>query len=153
MASKGGSQGRVLLEPRLIAEGGGPVLSIDVANRSTEAITIVALPRYLTVELEGVNRQFVRGAPQAGATLGLPSPTDYRLVAANSVERGVFLLPVTPSEPGYLIGAVQFPAVEKKTTLRVSYKADAIIPNVPKASQKTLFRGPAESGKTPIELP
>jgi len=125
---------------------GTGVLEIIAVNNTKETVTIIALPRYFVIEVEDALGQFVRGGAVSGA---LPSAGDYR--ALKPAERMTLLvLPVARSGDQVTIGDHTFPDVAPRGRARVTYKADRVMPNLPKSKQKSFVAGPLDALTLPI---
>ncbi len=126
---------------------------IDVGNRGGESIAVVNHPHYLTLELEDEARQFVRGVLLPEVSLPPVSAGSYVTVPPRTTAPAVFRLPLERSADGScVLGALRFSRIPAMTKLRVSYKAEMVMPNLPKALERSFFRGPAESAPLPIDF-
>lgn len=139
---------RVTLEPTIITEGDRSILSVAVANGSTAKVTVVTLPRYLIVELKDDRGQFVRGEETDGGVV-MPTSGDYLDVPGNSVRAGVFRLPISEES----VGTQRFPGVPRANVVRVTYKADRVMPGLPRDSRSDFFAGPTEPKTAEVTLP
>lgn len=119
-------------------------LHVGVANTAKDPATVVTLPRYLLIELKNDRGQFTRGVP-VGASPALPSPTDYRTLAATQVDDSVFQLEITRGDDTLRIGDVLFTNPPAVTEVRVTYKADAVMPNLRSKDRKIFERGPVSA--------
>ncbi len=126
---------------------------IDVGNRGAELIAVVNHPHYLTLELEDEARQFVRGVLLPEASLPPVSASSYVKVPPRSTAAAVFRLPLERGADGScVLGALRFIRIPALTKLRVTYKAEMVMPNLPKALERSFFRGPAESAPLPLDF-
>lgn len=135
----------------LRAERSAAEILISVVNKGAEPITVVNHPRYLTLELEDETHLFVRGVLQPEISVPPLTAASYIQVAPKSTASGVFRLALARSDDGGCsVGALRFSRIPKATQLRAVYKAEMVMPNLPKALERSFFRGPAESA--PLQL-
>ena len=59
-------------------------------------------------------------------------------------------LPVQLQGEDWTIGGVHFAGVPAKTELRVTYKAEPVMPNLPSKMQRAFARGPVDGRTGPI---
>ena len=124
-------------------------LLVDARNPSGAPITIVAHPRYLTLELLDGRGQFVRGR-MTDATM--PSKADFADVPARGTAAGVLSWPIAREDGATSVGPWTFDRVPDQTECRLTYKSDPAVPNLPSNKRQTFFRGPIESARTPLTL-
>lgn len=143
----------VVFTPKIVSEAGALALRVDVANRTAAPITLGTLHKYLAVELKNGLGQFLSGAFHAEAASRLPLASDYRTLDKNEVAEAVFVLPIAAVAGGWRVGDFVFTGVPASNTVRVTYKADLMTPNLASKLQRGFFRGPSEPRTVPIELP
>lgn len=135
----------------LRAERSSGEIVISVVNRGAEPIAVVNHPGYLTLELEDEGHLFVRGVVLPEIAVPPLSAASYVSVAPRSTAE-VFRLSLARSGDGCVIGALRFSRIPAATQLRAVYKAEMVMPNLPKALERTFFRGPAESAALPLSF-
>ena len=128
---------------RLMLEVAGTDLRVGIANRSKQPVTVVTLPRYLTVEIKDARGQFVGG--DSVVPTSFPSRSDYRTIGANQVDDGIFELPISISNGSVRIGDVEFKTAPATAEVRVTYKADRVMPNLSSSQRRSFFHGPLQS--------
>lgn len=122
-------------------------LRLQFHNGTPDQITVVAHTRYLLVELLDERGQFVRGESSAAAAM--PGKKDFVDVpAAGDVT--ALSLEVTRDGGRVTVGDVVFDNVPAKTEFRVTYKPDALVPNLPSSKRRSFFRGPVQSDRVPF---
>ena len=133
-------------------------MTIGVTNPTKHALTIVTLDRYILVELHNRRGHFVTGtrvedlqeAPSAGDYRALPAGGQVEAIYRVEARRGP---PTEDGLPTYLVGGWRFEDVPARNTIRVTYKADLMMPNLPSKLKKSFFRGPSDSTTQKIDLP
>jgi hypothetical protein len=147
------SQPPIAITARLSAGEPARVI-IELSNRSSETLSVVALWPYLVLELLDGTKQFVRGAIAEGTPPALPGKKDYRELRPRTsctVELEVART-ATDERDGsgeYALGALRFRGIPAKTKLRVTYQAEQLMPNMPRTG---FYRGPA-NGEAERVLP
>lgn len=111
-------------------------------NHSRQEVCIVTLVRYLNVELMDRRGKFTSGTPH-NRSIEMPKPGDYVTIKANAVLEDVFVLSVErldtgddPGERSYAVGNHRFDKFPAKTEVRVSYKPERMMPNLPSSKQR-----------------
>ncbi len=122
----------------------GARLVFDLVNDSRAAASIVAHPRYLVLEALNAHRQFLRGEVSA---IGLPTKADFIEVKAGATLKAAFGFDLSHEQDTLTVGPWRFEALKLPTELRVTYKSDPVVPNLPSKLKKGFFRGPLESGR------
>lgn len=121
---------------------------VDVENGTKAPITVVTHPRYLFVELLDARGQFVGGA---AGDQGVPSKKDFVDIEPKATSQ-VASLEVAREGDSVVVGAWKFEGAPSKTEVRITYKPDAIVMNLPSNKRRTFFRGPVTSGRVPVEI-
>lgn len=128
-----------------------PALRVTLVNESAQPAAVVVVPRYLLAELRDGVGQFVRGTVGPGGA-SLPRKGDYRslapgdeaIIALPIEARPSAAPPVVSGERDYTIGGHHFEALPARTRVRVTYRADQVMPNLPPALRPHFFAGPAD---------
>lgn len=132
---------------RLNARLEGARLVFDLVNGSKAAMSIVAHPRYLVLEALNAQRQFQRGALSG---TGLPAKGDFMEAKAGATLEGALSFELSHEQGVLTVGPWRFEALPLPTELRVTYKSDPVVPNLPSKLKKGFMRGPLESGRVAL---
>lgn len=148
---------RLKLDLRLAKSDDSYFLEIDFVNRSNGPITVVTLPRYFPIDMTNEHRQFIRGERIESASLSLPTAADYLNIAPGAIASSVVRLPIARTmiserDYTYTIGDFRFLKRPPKTTVRIVYKTDPILPNLSSKQKSTFFGGPLDSPELVIDL-
>lgn len=143
----------VILEVRVVAEGSESFVVVEALNQTNDAVTLVAHPRYVLLEVENEFGQYTRGVAGGSAKSELPKSSSY-VTAAKQQRVSLLRLPLV-LRPGdraeLLIGEETFLEPKNKPRIRATYKAaDRTMPNLPRNSQKSFFPGPADGISEPV---
>ncbi len=122
----------------------GPNVVVDVKNGTRASVTLVTHPRYLSVELLDARGQFVRGE---GGADGVPGKKDFVDLAPGATAAGFATFAITRDGDTLRVGDFTFADAPPTTELRVTYRPDALVPNLPSRSRGSFFRGPATSNR------
>lgn len=125
------------------------VVEVVLTNRTTSQITVVLAARYFVLEMKSPVGQYLKGHPVETTPLSLPTARDYpRLSPGASAVFPLSLSWLADADDGsvgdYVIGGYRFTAVPARNTLRVTYRADQIMPNLPNADRRLFFGGPLD---------
>lgn len=121
---------------------------VDAHNATGAALTLVTHERYLQVEVLDQRGQFVRGDAKSA---GMPSKTDFLDVPARGATQCVFSLDVLKEGNELIVGRFRFADFKIPATVRVTYKSDPVVPNLPSNKRQSFFRGPIESERCILE--
>lgn len=114
-------------------------VAITVRNGTRKPITVITHPRYWVVELQDARKQYVKGG---AAILRLPTPDDFVTIGAGA-QALALTLPIERA---------QFPGVGAQSKLRVTYKPDAVISNMPRTVRDSFFRGPIDATLAGVDI-
>ena len=135
--------------PQLELSRDEDAIVITMANLTKSAIAIVTHPRYVSVEVKNERGHFITGDGAVAAAF--PSASDYVKIDAGQ-RHPAFRLALKRTEEGLHVGAIRFTTAPKKAAVRVTYKADAMMPNMPRKMQRDFVRGPLVSGTITVEV-
>jgi hypothetical protein len=145
----------VPLQLRVLTENEQHFLLIEADNQTNEAITLVAHPRYLLIEVENEFGQYTRGVAVAGSVAKSELPKSTHYLTAGPQQRVTLLrLPlISRSGIEIVIGEERFLEPRSKPRIRATYKAaDRTMPNLPRNVQKSFFPGPADGISEPVAI-
>lgn len=135
-------------EVTIAARQEGDRIVVDLANHTKETVTVVAHPRYFSVELLDERGQFVAGTRTEDP--GAPNKKSFVDVGAGKRADGLVTLAIVRDGDAVTVGGQRFAPIPEVTELRVTYKTEALVPNVPSSQRRTLFRGPVQSSRVAI---
>ncbi len=144
---------KVEVHPKVVERDGQKAVVVDLVNPGKKAVCAVVHPRYFGVEMLDGRKQFTRG--KGAPPMAFPAASDYLMIEPKARAEAVVSLPLAVEAKGVCtIGSFRFEGLPASTEVRITYKAEAMMPNLPSKMQKSLARGP-EDGRiaTALEFP
>ena len=134
-------------------------ISVSCENRGNQEVSIVTLDRYLGVELLNKRGKFMSGTPH-NPQIQMPSKKDYLGIKSKQTESNIYVLKVerlderdNPEERDYAIGQHRFDKFPSKTEVRVSYRPERMMPNLPSSKRNSFAAETIVGSRLVVSLP
>jgi hypothetical protein len=134
-------------------------VQVSCENRGRQEVTIVTLPRYLGVELLNRRGKFLSGSPH-NVQVQMPSTKDYLSIKPQETATKLFILDVERldtrdnlQERDYAVGHHRFDKFPAKTEIRVTYRPEKLMPNLPSSKRRSFAADPIVGKRLVVSLP
>jgi|GEM_PF-5393130 len=134
-------------------------LTVHCKNVGRKEATIAQLERYFLVELKNQQKRFTSGQAH-NVSVQLPSKNDYVTIKPGETTKALFKVLIQrkderddPLERDYVLAGHLFEKVPQSNELRVSYRPERMMPNLPSSKKKSFASDVIVGGTIALKLP
>ena len=134
-------------------------VTVHCKNVGRREATIATLERYFLVELKNRQKRFTSGQAH-NVSVQLPSKNDYVTIKPGETTNALFKVIIErkderndPQERDYLVADNLFEKVPQANELRVSYRPERMMPNLPSSKKKSFAADVIVGGAITLKLP